>query len=670
MVSRDAFSSSQNNSDTFSLTINFNHLKDSPQEIKEFERKLINLPTFTISDEDANAIFPLPNAASNMSLFHNVEKVEKERPVVSPETKEKQLMLIKCNSNNGVLFSSNKFLNLTSSKALKTSVSSEIVRQNQSTSSSASLKAATTTTTTTTTVTILNKNIDSVPFIVASPQKRHRKHKNSQLLHIQQHHSRNRTLEHLTDETDYFNSMNRRKSENFLTDFKQLFNKRKSLSAGCIGIIGNNNNNMTRQPISSSRSNQFLDPSSHFHSYYLRTVKTGRSHSTNSVLNSKFLDFDDQKRNWLNRMGRRASYMIEKSCENLLPSSSSTEFDYNNNGKLFRNKSIPVKIKLSNSTHEMSLLSNQIDDTSITNSGAKTSLLLQAPNYNKHEKQQQRRVRSNSPSFCLLFKKSKSNQSDHHNQNGNFLRVGQCSGGSLKSRKSINTSTNSAFSGGFLPTPDLTLSHASSLNPILNGVGVGEKSINSFGVVALCTAAISSSIFLTEEQKNRFKEKLLEQQQQQREQADCKLNNNLSKSAFLNSVQNSVNKIRSSASLTTTTPVKITLHNENDVGNSSVNSKRKRIKNLFRKNSAAAGGGSGGTVLNEHKASFISTSNNQRDSRIRTSFVNDLAANSSQSSKPGSEVLALISIWIKNAPNDFMGKQKRESFFYSYDIKK
>ena len=67
----------------------------------------------------------------------------------------------------------------------------------------------------------------------------------------------------------------------------------------------------------------------------------------------------------------------------------------------------------------------------------------------------------------------------------------------------------------------------------------------------------------------------------------------------------------------------------------------------------------------QKRHSNIGTQPQYRDnSLVRGSFVTAVAASVSTTqagggvavTKPGSEVLSLISIWIRNAPNDFMGR--------------
>jgi hypothetical protein len=62
--------SQHNNSDTLSMVMVGHQTlaANSPQDLRDFQKKLINLPTFTISDEHAASICLLPNAISNSSL--------------------------------------------------------------------------------------------------------------------------------------------------------------------------------------------------------------------------------------------------------------------------------------------------------------------------------------------------------------------------------------------------------------------------------------------------------------------------------------------------------------------------------------------------------------------------------------------------------------------------
>lgn len=116
------------------------HLKhqitlNSSLDIKEFEKKLINLPTFTISDEYARSFFP--QSTSNASFVcPNDNQIIKESSSVSTE--------IICVKNDDLL--TDLEIDLDMGK-----------------------KTTTTTTITTTTTTTIMKTAESIPFIVTSP---------------------------------------------------------------------------------------------------------------------------------------------------------------------------------------------------------------------------------------------------------------------------------------------------------------------------------------------------------------------------------------------------------------------------------------------------------------------------------------------------------------------
>lgn len=286
-----------------------------------------------------------------------------------------------------------------------------------------------------------------------------------------------------------------------------------------------------------------------------------------------------------------------------------------------------------------------------------------------------RRVRSNSPSLLKSITKSKSNygstnknrstddkSNNSHKSHNNLLTINHAHSdrGSMRSSES----TNSTFSAGFLPSPDMNSPSATSS---MTTFGTSANQNNaSFGVVAMVAAAIGSSLFLTDEQH----EKLIAQQQSsfkdQKKQFPNRLSSSVKNNFFsnlassitnsnmANTASNSLKKLKTSASLM---PVKITVQNETgsitSQTSSVCNSKNNSTTNVDQ------------AVVRTRETRLESVISNKQ----RTSFaVNELTvantnnSSNSSSSKPGSEVLTLISTWIKNAPNDFMGLHQ----FYSF----
>lgn len=339
--------------------------------------------------------------------------------------------------------------------------------------------------------------------------------------------------------------------------------------------------------------------------------------------------------------------------------------------------------------------SSSHEQPSTSNEGKKE--LLQAPNL-------ARRVRSNSPSYFKAIIKSLSNydsaqlndsQQDrprHHrsiqsnkSSNNNFLTIkGTHQNGDKCSMKSIESTNSTSFSAGFLPSPDVNTPSAQSSVVGFNGnfsLGLKDSSggdvnsvndqlikTHSFGVVALATATIGSSLFFNEDQQKALKQQVKEQQSRLSQSFKSNL-----LSAFGNS---SAKKLTTSSSLM---PVKITLnvHKDNptksennlmvnkDADNNAmlaivpVNGKEKpnEADSDEKKNLVTPG-----NLNQDRKLSSISNISNL-DAKSRNSLGisgNELTVYSAVTNqyKPGSEVLTLISTWIKNAPNDFMGNLK------------
>lgn len=159
---------------------------NSPLDIKEFEKKLINLPTFTISDEYASNCL-LPNAISTTSIYNTCNNLSisnsptEQNIAASSKTTDNSLNK-SCLNLSGLSTSRAKRASLTTTTTT-TLVSSEILKTNETLSHSClniskvereekkecdndTSQLVTMTTTTTTT---LATTIGSIPFIVTKP---------------------------------------------------------------------------------------------------------------------------------------------------------------------------------------------------------------------------------------------------------------------------------------------------------------------------------------------------------------------------------------------------------------------------------------------------------------------------------------------------------------------
>ncbi len=106
------------NSDNLSITGNFSplsstekatgHTSNSKFDIKEFEKKLINLPTFTISDENSYSF--LPNSISSTSIatvIHTPEGNVNKSQQSQQMTQRKTNIQVRPQSESGLSITSN-----------------------------------------------------------------------------------------------------------------------------------------------------------------------------------------------------------------------------------------------------------------------------------------------------------------------------------------------------------------------------------------------------------------------------------------------------------------------------------------------------------------------------------------------------------------------------------
>ena len=126
------------NGDNLSITGNFHAIQaqqpQSPYEIKEFEKKLINLPTFTISNGNALGSL-LPSAISNSSLLGTLangtgaSRSSLYKPTDAGSATTHDAAGDKMNTLNlNNLIGNNTGMSRHSSYSLKASVSTEIIR--------------------------------------------------------------------------------------------------------------------------------------------------------------------------------------------------------------------------------------------------------------------------------------------------------------------------------------------------------------------------------------------------------------------------------------------------------------------------------------------------------------------------------------------------------------
>jgi hypothetical protein len=203
-------------------------------------------------------------------------------------------------------------------------------------------------------------------------------------------------------------------------------------------------------------------------------------------------------------------------------------------------------------------------------------------------------------------------------------------GNNMRSSQSINSTFSSASS--FLPTPDML---ANSRSPSLSNSATPLPS----GVVnAAQNNQQGSTVAKTEDEQLDSKK-------------HAKATRESSRGSFLSTLSSTVQRLTSSVSMT---PVRIHLQAEETAAMAAAADRQRNNSaadlNQTRHPSTAS------CFDSEHYQQY----HHQRENTlIRASFVaavtNPNNSTAVASAKPGSEVLSLISIWIRNAPNDFMG---------------
>jgi hypothetical protein len=229
-------------------------------------------------------------------------------------------------------------------------------------------------------------------------------------------------------------------------------------------------------------------------------------------------------------------------------------------------------------------------------------------------------------------KRMKSSDNTHKSHN-HLLTISKNSRLSDKSSMKSSESTNSTFSAGFLPSPEMNSPSAISLlacsgNNMNNSANDGSSKGENLDKpcvtnIALAAAKIGSSLFLTDEQQKELNDKLNEQK-------------NLADMADMKALA----------------PVKTNVRNERrSVPNlESPNNLLMPRKSLEREAIFSVG------TPNEESVKPITNEIDNKKLSISNELQLQVHSSSRKNScaKPGQEVLTLISTWIKNAPNDFM----------------
>jgi hypothetical protein len=231
-------------------------------------------------------------------------------------------------------------------------------------------------------------------------------------------------------------------------------------------------------------------------------------------------------------------------------------------------------------------------------------------------------------------KRMKSNDNTHKSHN-HLLTIGKNSRLSDKSSMKSSESTNSTFSAGFLPSPEMNSPSAISLltssgNNMSNNDGsskgehLDKPCVTS---IVLAAAKIGSSIFLSDEQQKELNDKLNEQKKRE--------------------------SLVESGDIKALVPVKLNVKNERrSMPNCMTNLETPSNLLMPRKSLEIDPMFAVGTPNDESPKAIV----NETPSKKLSLGTAELQVNSRKNScaKPGQEVLTLISTWIKNAPNDFM----------------
>ncbi len=547
------------NNDSCSVNGNNYYLK---MDLKEFEKKLINLPTFTISDENETAAAFLPNAVSNLSLF-----------VKDEEQNNKSSILIE--NIQKITEKNSPKIHV---KSIKASVTSHIIRVDPKGNELSKLQDETPSikTTTITTKTIINPKVVvtrklTKPFSKSESQLFNNENKK---IEIKKSSSLNVDLDGSRKKVVQMRELNKTFNINI------CFGKNSKKSSKSLENINENkmslnelNKKFNSMPVNLNRK---------------LIIKNTKSNNNNS----------------LTRKGsRRDQNNIERESKSAAKSCSTTRPTY--------------------SINENDLFHSLLNNKSKEKSPLALYSYLEAP-------KKSRRVRSNSPSFFnkndkqlnLTMINSNCNESNQKNckSHNHLLTITTANQANSMDKKSVKSmeSTNSSFSVGFLPSPEMNSPSAVSLNFTNSNSNIGETKIN-----------INEKNQLNNLEQNRFY-----------------LKKSITSTSILNeSIPKASNSLM---------PIKITVLNETgSVTCSDICSNNNH------------------EIQSTNDLLIADLSNNKKTSKTNNELtVPSENLNNSQLSKPGSEVLTLISTWIKNSPNDFMDSRvlnEIKLFFHQLD---
>jgi hypothetical protein len=387
--------------------------------------------------------------------------------------------------------------------------------------------------------------------------------------------------------------------------------KKNSISLDCLY----NNNKSAESCQSYANFSTIPEGPNDFEEIFLHVPhrKNVRSHSTVG------LKIETSSKKWIKELGSRAHLKIKKNIVNLI----NKESIYDVNDATFFSRSMHFLNKDSIIVKKQTLKQPDKKDKDAASNekvvGATRKEFLSAP--------KARRVRSNSPLV----------QNGVHQPN-NYLTITnhhshqKSTSVDKSSMRSTCGSTNSTFSAGFLPSPEMNSPSATSLFNGYDSQTNSSANTNSNG----CDGH-KKDTFSTE-QHEQLKTKLI------REQRRLSLKSKFHK----------------------TTPVKIMVQEDENVNEAekvnahreveikSVNEEEVRKENLSKTSVDSAEIAEENEQIRELKTK----AEIEKESKIKS--IQELGStknNSMIGPKPGQEVLTLISTWIKNAPNDFMGMQ-------------
>jgi len=387
--------------------------------------------------------------------------------------------------------------------------------------------------------------------------------------------------------------------------------KKNSISLDCL-YNSNTNNKSCESDQDYANFSTIPEGPNDFEEIFLHVPhrKNVRSHSTVG------LKIETSSKKWIKELGSRAHLKIKKNIVNLI----NKESVYDVNDATFFSRSMHFLNKDSVTLKKQTLKQSDRKDKDAPNEKVVVARkeLLSAP--------KARRVRSNSPLV----------QNGVHQPN-NYLTITnhhshqKSTSVDKSSMRSTCGSTNSTFSAGFLPSPEMNSPSATSLfNGYDNNQTNSSANNNSNGCDGHKKETFST------EQHEQLKTKLI------REQRRLSLKSKFHKTTPV--------KIMVQEDADANEADKVNARNEDEIKN--VNEEEARKENL----SKASVDSAEIAEENEHIRELKTKADIEKESKIKSIQELGTSKNSSMiGPKPGQEVLALISTWIKNAPNDFMG---------------